>query len=257
MADILTILKHYKGEVQKIYKEIDSYNSSSDYLYSAAMKSYIERYNDILKKYHKSTGMPLELFKFFEHEYSSTKKTVRNEAFDRFIINIESTINAIEEMIDNEKSQDESSSIPNHQMRRCLKLNIEGCPLDPKLDKNKVFVGMSFDSKYQDSYEYGIKIALESLGKSPYRADEDISSKDIMCKICEQMQICKYLIFNISGHNPNVMLELGLSYGLGKKTIIIKNRETESISDIANIEYIEYKHAKDLSDKLMDYFTSK
>ena len=68
------------------------------------------------------------------------------------------------------------------------------------------------------------------------------------------MQICKYLIFNISGLNPNVMLELGLSYGLGKETIIIKDKETENISDIANAEYIEYSHAGELQKKLVKYF---
>ncbi len=254
MADKISILEHYKGELNKIFREINVYNSNNEYLYVAAMKSYIQRYNGILKKYKTSSGIPLELYVFQEHEYSSTKKTIRKEALERFNINIESTVNLIENMIDKEKSKVMPISIPNHQMRRCLKLNTQRCPLDPKLDKNKVFVGMSFNNKYKDSYEYGIKMALDSLGMNPYKADEDISSKDIMCKICEQMQMCKYLIFNISGHNPNVMLELGLSYGLGKKTIIVKDQETESISDIANIEYIEYKHAKDLCDKLIAYF---
>jgi predicted nucleotide-binding protein len=76
-----------------------------------------------------------------------------------------------------------------------------------------------------------------------------------MCKICEQMQISKYLIFNISGLNPNVMLELGLSYGLGKETIIIKDKKTKSISDLGSNEYIEYSHAGELQQKLTGYFS--
>jgi len=78
-----------------------------------------------------------------------------------------------------------------------------------------------------------------------------------MCKICEEMQICKYLIFNVSGLNPNVMLELGLSYGLGKNTIIVKDKETRMISDISNIEYIEYSHAGELNEKLRRYFSER
>lgn len=53
------------------------------------------------------------------------------------------------------------------------------------------------------------------------------------------------------------MLELGLSYGLGKETIIIKDKETKAVSDIASIEYIEYEHAYDLQCKLMKYFEDK
>jgi hypothetical protein len=50
------------------------------------------------------------------------------------------------------------------------------------------------------------------------------------------------------------MLELGLSYGLGKETIIVKDKETKNISDIANAEYIEYSHAGELQTKLMKFF---
>ncbi|MEX1376696.1 MAG: hypothetical protein AB1Z23_04370 [Eubacteriales bacterium] len=257
MADKIAILKHYSVELTKIKKELKLYSETSDYLYTNAIMSYVKRYNEILKKYHKSTGIPLELFNILEHEYSSTKKTIRESLTSRFNITIDSTKSAIEDMILNEDSKNESKIIPMHQMRKCLKLDMDNCPKNPKLDNNKIFVGMPFDNKYKDSYDYGIKIAIESLGMTTYRADEEISNRDIMCKICEQMQICKYLIFNISGHNPNVMLELGLSYGLGKETIIIKDKETKHISDLANIEYIEYEHANELSRKLVSYFTTK
>lgn len=62
------------------------------------------------------------------------------------------------------------------------------------------------------------------------------------------------LIFVISGSNLNVMFELGLSYGLGKETILLKKSDTKPISDLSNVEYIEYRHAKDIQDKLFSYF---
>ena len=257
MADKITILKHNSAEILKIQKEMKFYSETSDYLYTNAVVSYVKRYNEILKKYHKSTGIPLELFSILEHEYSSTKKTVRESITVRLNIAIDSTRSVIDDMVIQEESKDSSKIIPRHQMRKCLKMDMDSCPKNPKLDNNKVFVGMPFDKKYLDSYEYGIKIAIESIGMKTFRADEKITNKDIMCKICEQMQICKYLIFNISGHNPNVMLELGLSYGLGKETIIIKDKETKHISDLANIEYIEYEHANELSKKLVAYFNNK
>ena len=58
-------------------------------------------------------------------------------------------------------------------------------------------------------------------------------------------------IINISGLNPNVMLEQGLAYGLGKPVIILKDKATKAISDLGSIEYIEYSHAGDLQQKII------
>lgn len=254
MATKLQILAHYSGELKKIIEEIDSYRSNNDYFYSNVMEIYSDRYNLLLKKYHESTGIPLEQFKIYDYELSNSRKTVRDDAVERFRINVGTTKKLVDEQIEEERSIKVSKTIPLHQMRKCLKTGVEGCPKNPTLQGNKVFVGMPFDDKYLDSYEYGIEVALKTSGLVSFRADNIISNVDVMCKICGQMQICKYLIFNISGLNPNVMLELGLSYGLGKETIIIKDKETENISDIANAEYIEYSHAGELQKKLVKYF---
>lgn len=139
-------------------------------------------------------------------------------------------------------------------MRKCFKIGIEGCPRNPAEKRRKVLIAMPFSEKYTDSYEYGIKIALEQAGFDHYRADSEINNKDIMCKICYELQTCDKIIVNISGHNPNVMLELGLAYGLGKEVIVIKDKETTTISDLGSIEYVEYAHAGELQHKLSSIF---
>ena len=254
MSTKFEIFTHYSAELGKLKVEVEYYRNINDYFYRNVMEQYAERYNTLLKKYHKSTGIPLELFKIYEYELSTTQKTVRDDAVERFNINVSTTKKLVDEQIEIERNKTVSKEIPLHQMRKCLKTGVQGCPKNPILNRNKVFVGMPFDNKYLDSYQYGVEIALQSCGLESYRADDTISNIDVMCKICEQMQICKYLIFNISGLNPNVMLELGLSYGLGKETIIIKDKETKNISDIANAEYIEYSHAGELQEKLRNYF---
>ena len=88
------------------------------------------------------------------------------------------------------------------------------------------------------------------MGMEHYKADNVISNKDIMCKICQEIQSCGKVIANISGLNPNVMLELGLAYGLGKEVIVIKDKKTTTISDLGSVEYIEYSHAGELQQKL-------
>lgn len=252
MAAKSEILSHYKNELSKLLNEVNYYNQTKDYFYTDAMNNFIKRYNKLMKKYYDSTGIPLENFSLLEHEKSKSGKTVREEAINRFEITVNSTLELIEGEIEKIRKDQEGNKISPHQMRRCLKTGVNGCPKNPKLNKNKVFVGMSFEDKYIASYDYGIKIALEQLGLIPYKANDSIKNQDIMCKICNEMQKAKYLLFNISGLNPNVMLEHGLLYGLGKPVIMIKDKKTDAISDLGSLEYIEYNHAHDLMNKLLD-----
>lgn len=254
MATKIEIFTHYLSEVQKILNELDYYKNTSEFFYREVMEDLVKRYNALLKKYYKSTGIPLEVFELNSFDLSNTKKTVRDSAIERFKINLNATKNLIDSRIQYLIDNDTSKEILSNQMRKCLNSGTQGCSKKPQLENRRVFIGMPFDGKYLDSYQYGIKLALELFGLIPYKADNDISSGDIMCKICEEMQKCKYLIFNISGLNPNVMLELGLSYGLGKETIVIKEKGTKNISDIAGIEYIEYSHAGELRDHLIKFF---
>jgi hypothetical protein len=256
MANRYEVLTHFSSELAKMNIEIDNVRTANEYFYLNIMQKYVERYNGILKKYKEHTGIPIEKFEIYDYELSSTQKTVKDTCVDRLKINIVSSKKAIDEQFDYERSKTVIVNTPSHQMRKCLKVGVEGCPKNPILQANKVFIGMPFDDKYLDSYKYGIELALNACGLEHFRADQTISNIDIMCKICEQMQMCKYLVFNISGLNPNVMLELGLSYGLGKNTIIIKDKDTKNISDIASVEYIEYAHAGELQEKLTKYFNS-
>ncbi len=254
MADKLTIYTHYYEEAKKLLKEIKDFAEFNEYFNTSAMKNFMDRYNSLLKKYHTSSGIPLEFMKIYDYELSQSKKTVNINCINRTKVTIESTMGLLQDMITSERNKNKDEIIPIHQMRKCFKTGVDGCPKKPELDKNKVFVGMPFNDDFYNDFEFGVKLAVEFCGKKLFRADEKIDNKDIMCKICEEIQKSKYLIFNISEHNPNVMLELGLSYGLGKETIIIKNKKTKNITDLSNTEYIEYSHAVDLKNKLVKYF---
>ena len=124
MATKLQILAHYSGELKKIIEEIDSYRSNNDYFYSNVMEIYSDRYNLLLKKYHESTGIPLEQFKIYDYELSNSRKTVRDDAVERFRINVGTTKKLVDEQIEEERSIKVSKTIPLHQMRKCLKTGV-------------------------------------------------------------------------------------------------------------------------------------
>lgn len=238
----------------KVKGHIDERVKAENYVYANTYQGWIKEYNSLIEKYNKLTSAGFSLRKFESHDLSTTKKTVRTEiakAFAQDIIEMSEKVTQAATAEDNQ-----TISIPNHQMRVCFKTGVNKCPLNPQLKHNKVFIAMPFSDEYKDSYEYGVKIALEQSGVELEKANDEIRNKDIMCKVCEQIQSCGKVIANISGLNPNVMLELGLAYGLGKSVIVIKDKNTTTISDLGSIEYIEYAHALDLQQKLVKYFNS-
>jgi hypothetical protein len=139
-------------------------------------------------------------------------------------------------------------------MPYCFKVGVAGCPKQVQLDPQQVFVGMPFRDEFKDAYEYGIRRPLEELGFKVWKADEEPKNIDLMCKVCENLQSSRYAVLNISGWNANVLFELGLAYGLGRETLIIKDRESQVPTDLKGIEFFEYGHSGELHEKLLQFF---
>lgn len=140
---------------------------------------------------------------------------------------------------------------------RCFKIG-HRCPHEIDSQKYLFFVGMPFSDRYIESYQRGIKAMLEQHGidtaNRVFKADEQYSNGDILCKICKAIQESQNIIINISEQNPNVMFELGLAYGLNKNVFLIKDEESSVISDLRGLEYTSYSNAGNLASKLQDRF---
>ena len=140
---------------------------------------------------------------------------------------------------------------------RCFKIG-HRCPHEIDSQKYLFFVGMPFDDRYVDSYQLGIKAMLEQHGidtaNKVFKADEQYSNGDILCKICKAIQESQNIIINISEQNPNVMFELGLAYGINKNVFLIKDDMSAVISDLRGLEYTSYSNAGDLANKLQIRF---
>jgi hypothetical protein len=243
-------LKGLVLELNNLKRKVDLYKQSNEYIYTNIYSGWIKEYNGLLYKYNAIVELNLNPMACNQWDLSSTQKTVKDATVESFIGSIESISSQIESDIEDDRLKAHELAMPGNQMRRCFKLGLDKCPLNPVLQKNKVFIAMPFDDAYLDSYKYGMIPALDSFGFTYYRADNEISNKDIMCKVCNEIQSCGLAIINISGLNPNVMLEQGLAYGLGKPVMIVKDTNTNAISDLGSIEYIQYSHAYDLMQKL-------
>jgi len=92
-------------------------------------------------------------------------------------------------------------------------------------------------------HQYKIRSALD---------ESDVNA--FTCKICEMIQTCAYGVADITGSNPNVLLELGMMIALGKTTIILVKREQEQElklpSDIIDKEVIPFSDYTEIMPKL-------
>lgn len=244
-------------ELKTLHDKVEIYSKNNEYIYADDYKSWIAEYNRLLDKYNALANLNITHTSCHPNDLSSTQKTARGTAIECFLHTLSGLTEKIISDIESERLKTTEKKISPHQMRKCFKIGTEGCPLNPDYQSNKIFIAMPFSDEYKDSYNYGIVPVLDGLGYQYYKADNEITNKDIMCKICQQIQSCQMAIINISGLNPNVMLEQGLAYGLGKPVIIIKDKATKAISDLGSIEYIEYSHAGDLQQKLYTALSTK
>lgn len=132
-------------------------------------------------------------------------------------------------------------------MNKCFVIGAEGCPNKPEVKPNKIFVAMPFkqESHYIDLFAI-IKDTLAPLGYEVVNAGEELSNIAINCKVCELIQESQFLIGEITERNPNVFLEIGIAFGLGKTVILLisKERTYDIPSDLKGIEYMEYDKNK-------------
>jgi len=137
----------------------------------------------------------------------------------------------------------------------CFKVGAR-CSKEVTLDSRQVFVGMPFRKKFADLYNHGIVPVLDRYKLKPWKADEEPSNIDILCKICEHLQESQYAIMNITDWNANVLFEVGLAYGLGKHVILIKDKESDVPVDLKGMEYRQYESSEDLRKELEKFFSS-
>lgn len=118
----------------------------------------------------------------------------------------------------------------------------------------KVFLACPFDKD--------LDRLVTHLNKLPWKvkiASEKVTSDHLLKKIITDMKAADFAIFDISGWNPNVCLELGLARGLNKQYYIINNtsKRKDVPSDIKGIDRVDYdwdrrKNTASLYDKLKD-----
>lgn len=97
--------------------------------------------------------------------------------------------------------------------------------------------------KQEFDYVYGIiKDGLNNAGYTCNRVDEFSGSVLIVAKILNEILSSRYIIADLSGCNPNVFYELGVSHSFkdAHNIIILKQKNSSVPFDIMHLTYVEY-----------------
>ena len=93
---------------------------------------------------------------------------------------------------------------------------------------------------FRHVYENIIQPSCEQAGYIPIRADEVKETNLIHLDILKKLIDAPIAICDLSTRNPNVLFELGVRQAFDKPVVLIQEKGTPRIFDIAPLRYLEY-----------------
>ncbi|MGH9851682.1 MAG: hypothetical protein ACREBD_17745 [Blastocatellia bacterium] len=106
------------------------------------------------------------------------------------------------------------------------------------------FVLMPFKDPFNKIYRFVIKPTVERHGLRCLRGDEISSRLNVVDDIMHYIEAAELIITDISGGNPNVFLELGVSLKLNKDLILISS-DSEVPFNVRTSRCIRYSDTVD------------
>lgn len=109
----------------------------------------------------------------------------------------------------------------------------------------------TFDTVYSDC----LRRTLKKMGWECLRADERVDVPESVCRICKNIRESALIIADVTGRNPNVFLEIGLAFGVGKNVVFI-TQETEDLPfDVRTFHALRYStdNLPELAARLRDH----
>ena len=121
---------------------------------------------------------------------------------------------------------------------------------------NGVFISMNYSNEKNFRLLSYIEKILDYFRLRPILKQDRIRSPSWTKEICCTIYNNKYALVFLDKFSPNVVLELGVSFGMGRKTIILVNEvkggtEQKLFSMIKDYDCVTYKNANDLFEKLI------
>lgn len=99
---------------------------------------------------------------------------------------------------------------------------------------------MPFTADFDDIYKLGIQAACAEADVLAERVDEQTYSETILERIYRQIQVCDFVIADMSGRNPNVFYEVGYTHARGKLCTLLTQSADDIPFDLKHHRHIVY-----------------
>jgi hypothetical protein len=120
----------------------------------------------------------------------------------------------------------------------------------PAETKPRVFVAMPFAESMDDVYHYGIQNAAHNAGYLCERADDSAFTGEILERVKQRIRTADLVVADLSTANPNVYLEVGFAWGVGKPTVLIVSNTDELKFDVRGQRCLKYSKIRELEECL-------
>lgn len=117
-------------------------------------------------------------------------------------------------------------------------------------NEGHIFVAMPFHEKLVDTYDLGIYAAVKEVGRVCERADKAVYTGEVMKWVRDKIEKCDLVIAEVSEPNPNVYLEIGYAWALGKKVLLVATDVGNLAFDIKSHRCIKYNRIGELKEVL-------
>lgn len=139
------------------------------------------------------------------------------------------------------------------QSDRAIKKTVDEVSREPP-KKRGIFVAMPFTRKKRDIWRFGIQNPVRAAGLVCERIDDEHFTGDILQRLWRNIEDAELVIADLSGHNPNVFLEVGYAWGKDRPVLFLyqaqEGEKTQLPFDVSTHRCLIYEDATDLEAKL-------
>jgi hypothetical protein len=104
----------------------------------------------------------------------------------------------------------------------------------------RLFASIPFNSDFLDHWELALQPAAHENDLLIERLDHETFLGDIVTEIRNRISKCVAMVAMLDGGNPNVFLEVGYAWGVGKPTILVLAETSEPPFDVRGQRIVRY-----------------
>lgn len=117
-------------------------------------------------------------------------------------------------------------------------------------NKKHIFVAMPFKEDMGDTFYYGIQQPINNNNFLCERVDLDNFTGDVLTRIKSKIETASAVVADMTTQNPNVYLEVGYAWGIGKPTIFVIKDNEKLRFDVQGYRCLQYRSIKHLEEIL-------